>query len=102
MKVIEKLSKQIKEELQDSEKYIRCAMNYAADNKELAEMYYTLACEEMAHSDKLHKAVVREIEKFKATGKEVPPAMQAIWTWQHEQIIEESIDIKVMLEMYKK
>lgn len=102
MRIIEKLSKQIKSEIKGAEKYIECALKHKSDDKELAELYYTLATEEMTHSERLHKAVLREIEKHKATGKEVPPAMQAVWNYQHEEIVEYSTEVKMMIEMYRK
>lgn len=102
MKKIETLSKQIRAEIKDAKKYIECALKNKESEKDLADLYYTLAAEEMGHMDKLHNAVTKEIAKFKASGKEVPPVMQEIWNWQHGEIIEESTEVKLMIEMYRK
>lgn len=102
MRIIEKLSEQIEEELEGAREYIECAAKYKMNNKELAELYYSLAVEEIGHSEKLHKGVVREIDKYKATGKEVPPAMLAIWDYQHNKLVEESTEIKMLIEVYRK
>lgn len=102
MKIIEKLSKQIHEEIKDAKKYIECALMEKERNKDLADLYYLLAGEELGHMEKLHAAVVKEISKFKATGKEVPAVMQEIWNWQHGEIIEESTEVRMMIEMYRK
>lgn len=102
MRIIEKLSKQIRAEIKDAEKYIECAAKHKMEDKELAELYYTLATEEIAHSERLHKAVLREIDRYKATGKEVPTTMQAVWNYQHEEIVEHATEVKMMIELYRR
>ena len=43
MKIIETLSNQIEEELEDAEKYIRCALEKKEQDPALADTYYRLA-----------------------------------------------------------
>ena len=49
--------------------------------------------------DSLHKMAVRMIEKKKESGAEVPPAMQAVWDWEHEQMIDRVGKIKTLMSM---
>jgi rubrerythrin len=101
------MAKQIREELHDSEKYIECAMKYKDSDKDLADMYYNLASEEMTHADKVHNQVVREIRKaedeYRDDGKESTLAvMHAVWDYEHDNLIEEAAEVKTKIDMYSK
>lgn len=100
MQIIKTLSKQIKEELHDAEKYARDALAHKADDPALAATYYRLANAEIEHASMLHDDVVREIEKAKGE-KVVPPVMFDIWNWKHDELIEEEKEVRLLLEMYK-
>lgn len=99
---IKELIENIEEEIHGAKEYAEYANKYKDDDKELAEMYYSLATVELDHVDKLHKAVVRLIEKYRATKGEPPTEMKAIWVWEHEKQIEEVAEIKILLEMSRK
>ena len=101
MKLIKKLEDQINEELHDAKKYIKCAMNHRDEHRDLADMYYQLSQDEMAHADKLHKMVVSEIETYRRKEGEPPAEMLAVYNYLHEKEIEKAKDIKKMWEMYK-
>ena len=65
MKLIEKLCDMISEELDDAEKYARCALKHREDYPELAQTFYKLSNEEMDHMNALHKMVVSIIEDYR-------------------------------------
>lgn len=98
MKKIKWLVEQIREELHDAEKYAECAMKQKDDDRELATVYHRLAEQELEHSHILHDQVVRVIREH---GGEPPAAMQAIWDWEHEKMVEEEKEVKLLLEMYR-
>lgn len=102
MKIIKKLIEQIDEEVCGAAEYAKCATKYKVEDKALADMYFEMANQELMHVDKLHSQVVRYIQQQKASGKEVPVAMQAVWDWEHSKIVDNVSRIKVMLDMYKK
>ena len=102
MKMIKKIIDQIYDELEGSEEYIECAMKEKAEHPTIANMYYEMSLMEMSHVDKLHSAVVTLINEAKAKGEEPPPTMMAIYEYEHEKIMEEATEIKVMQEMYKR
>ena len=54
---------------------------------------------ELGHVDSLHKMGVRMIDKEKELGQQIPPAMQAVWDWEHEQMIDRVARIKSLLSM---
>ena len=65
MKLIQKLSEQIEEEIADAKKYIKCAMSMKDDHPEISRTYYNLALQELEHSSMLHDAVTDEIKRYK-------------------------------------
>lgn len=99
MKEIKKISEQIDEELQDAEKYLKCAEKYKAGNPVLAEVYYNLSLEEMKHVTMLHEAGVRLINEYSATNP-IPEGMQAIYDYLHERHIKWASKIKSRQEAY--
>ena len=100
MREIKKISEQIDEELQDAEKYLKCAKKYKIDNPTLADVYYNLSLEEMNHVSMLHEAGVRLIEEYSATNP-IPEGMQAIYDYLHERHIKWAAKIKAKQEQYK-
>lgn len=101
MLIIKKLSKMIKEEISDAEKYAHCALNHKEDDKALADVFYTLATEELKHMDMLHEQVTRLIAAYKKEKGDPPEAMQALYDYVHEEQIENVKEVKVLLSMYK-
>ena len=101
MLIIKKLSKMIKEEICDAEKYANCALKYKDEDKALAETFYTLASQELQHMELLHAQVVRLISDYKAKKGEPSEAMQAVYDYIHEEQIENVREVKVLLAMYK-
>lgn len=103
MKIIEKLSERIEDELHDSEKYIECALKWKENDNDvlLAKMYYDLSIDELKHSTMLHDNIVRLINELIQTGTEVPSDMKAVYDYLHEKQIEKSNSIKVMQAMYR-
>ena len=101
MLIIKKLSKMIKEEICDAEKYANCALKFKEEDKQLAETFYTLANNELQHMDALHTQVVRLINDYKSKNGEPPEAMQALYDYVHEEQIEHVKEVKVLIGMYK-
>ena len=102
MKLIKTIVEDIKEELEGAEHYAKLATQYKDEDKALAENYAKMAEAELGHVNALHAQVVRIIKDWKATnGKEVPAAMQAVWDWEHEQMIDKAAGIKMLLSMYR-
>ena len=84
MRVIKVLSKQIEEELEDSNKYIDSALTYRTQFPKLAETYIELANEEIGHAERLHKQVVSLISEIQI---EIPKFMQELWEEKHIELI---------------
>lgn len=101
MQCIKELSRNIKDEVKDADKYAKLALEYKEKDKALADTYYTLAGEELKHLEMLHNQVTRLIANYKATKGEPPAAMLAVYEYLHEEMIECVAEVKVKLGMYK-
>ena len=101
MKIIEKLSDMIEEELADAEKYAKCALKYKEERPSLAQTFYNLSIDEMKHMNMLHDEVVKIINEYRSQGQEVPPEMQAVYDYLHKKQIDKATSNKIIMESYK-
>ena len=101
MKIIEKLSDMIDEELCGAENYVKCAIKHKDDNRSLAETFYAISNDEMRHVSMLHGEVVKLIEQHRREKGEPPAEMLAVYNYLHEKQIDKAADVKAMQNMYK-
>lgn len=98
MKEIKKISQQIDAELEDAEKYLKCAYKYKDTNSILANMYYDLSVAEMNHVTILHDASVKLISEYKG---QIPEGMQSLYEYLHERHMKWARKIMTKQEQYK-
>ena len=101
MKIIEKLSEKISEEIHDAKSYAQLALENKEQNPELSRVLYEISTEEMGHMSKLHAAVADLIEKYRRTNGEPPAAMLAVYDYLHKQQIGKAAEAKAMQELFK-
>ena len=101
MLIIKKLSSMIKEEINDAEKYVNCALKYKDEDRALADTFYTLAGQELQHMEMLHLQVARIINDYRTKKGEPPAGMQALYDYIHEEQIADVKEVKILLSMYK-
>ena len=101
MKIIEKLSKMIEDELSDAERYAKCALKEKEERPALAQTFYTLSIDEMKHATMLHDEVTRVINEYRSAGNEPPADMTAVYNYLHDKQIERATNIKIIQESYR-
>ena len=101
MKKIKELSEYIEEEISDSCKYAKAALEVKDTDRQLADVFYTLSLEEMKHMQMLHNEVARIIEQYRKEHGEPPASMLAVYDYLHEKQIEHANEAKNYQSMYK-
>ena len=101
MKIIECLSDQIADEIDSAEKYARCALEKKEEYPQLAETYYRLANEKLAHMGMLHTQVVAIIDSYRKEKGEPPEHMKMLYEILHRKHIEHAAAVKGMIALYK-
>lgn len=101
MKIIQKLSDMIEEEICDAEKYAKCALKERDEYPELGATFYKLANEEMEHMSMLHQQVVTLIEDYRKKNGDPPEAMRMLYDIMHKKHIEQAAAVKGMIALYK-
>lgn len=101
MKLIEKLSEMIDEEIEDAGKYAKCALKYKEENPALSKTFYDLSTDEMRHMTLLHDEVARIIAQYRKENGEPPTAMLAVYDYLHEKQIKKAKEVKDYQAMYR-
>lgn len=102
MKIIEKLTEQIAEELEDAERYAEGALRVKDEYPRVAEVYHKLSGEELEHANMLHGAAAGLIEEYRKTEGAPPAGMLAVYNYLHEKQIRKAAAVKALREMYVK
>ena len=101
MKEIKYIAERICEELEDAEGYAKHALKYKDTDREMSQALAELARQELSHSETLHHQAVRLIREQRDSGVTPPAAMQAVWDWEHERMIEKTAHIKHLIDMLR-
>lgn len=101
MKIIEKLSEKIEEEVCDAKSYVTMAMEYKEEYPELSRTLYNISTQEMEHMNLLHGEVTTIIRKYRETTGEPPADMLAVYDYLHKKQIDKSLEVKTLQAMYK-
>lgn len=100
MNIIKVISKNIEDELDDAEKYVKQAIVEKEKNPSVAELFHTLAREEMGHMDRLHTAVVKLIKEYRDANGDPPEGMQLLYEYLHEAHTERAARIQAYIMQY--
>ena len=95
----------LKDEIEDSEEYLRFASMAKVEDPAGAALAVKLAEVELQHAKDWHELAVSEIDKQKRMlaekGESVPPMMLEAWKYEHAEYVEKVSKLKHMAEMLK-
>lgn len=97
MKEIKCIVENIKDAIHDADRYAKLALEYKDVDRALADSYWKIANNELDAINQMHSHAVRMIN----ASQEKPPAMVAVWEYEHKNKIEWVTRIKAALDMYK-
>ena len=101
MKLIEKLSNKIEEEIWDAKAYVKMAIEVKEEYPELSRTLYNISTQEMEHMNLLHGEVTQIIKRYRETQGEPPADMMAVYDYLHKKQIDMSLEVKTLQSMYK-
>jgi rubrerythrin len=102
MKLIQKFTELIEDELESAEDYIKMAVMHKDEHPMLAKVLYDISSDEMHHVDMLHDEVVKLIEEHRREKGDPPAMMLAVYNYLHERHIDKANKIKIMQSEYRK
>lgn len=101
MKLIQKLSEMIEDEIDGAEEYAEEALKHREDDPALAQTFYDIAGVELQHVTMLHEQVKRIIEKHRREHGEPPAPMQAVYDYLHKKQIEKVAKVRHYLASFR-
>ena len=101
MKIIEKISDRITDEIEDAKTYAMMALEIRDDYPEMARVLYTISLQEMEHMRMLHEGLTNLILKYRQEKGEPPEKMMIIYQYLHEKQIEKAAEAKNIQSMFK-
>ena len=101
MKLIEKLTDRIDEEIEDVKYYAKLATEVKAEYPGLAQTLFTIAVQEDGHQAAIHNEVVKIIEEHRRTHGEPPATMMAVYDYLHKKSIDKLAEARMFMEVYK-
>lgn len=96
MKEIKCLIEIIEEELDGADHYAELYHKYSASDRQLSETFKKVAQQELDHVHMFHDQAARLIREY---PKDPPEAMKAIWEWEHDKMIEQEKEVRILLDM---
>lgn len=101
MRLIQKISDRINEEVNDAKWYAKHALKFKTKHRSLADTMYTISQEEIRHANMLHAEVTKLIDEYRAINGDPPPIMQQLYDYMHEQSMASMNEAQTLQQMYK-
>ena len=102
MRILKELIEKANDTMEEVEWYGEQAHHLRPEHKELADTYIEIADMHVKIYNMLHSRMVALIDNEKKKGVPVPQEMQAIWDYEHKNMIKEFAEAKYMIDEYRK
>jgi rubrerythrin len=101
MKLIEKLTDRIDEEIEDVKYYAKLATEVKAEYPTLAQVLFNISTQEDGHQAAIHNEVVKIIEEHRRNHCEPPAPMMAVYDYLHKKSIDKLAKARMYQDVYK-
>ena len=101
MKIIERLSDRIDDEIGDIKRYAIMAAEVKEKHPGLANVLYNISVQEDTHQAALHAEVVKLIEQHRKNHGEPPAVMMAVYEILHKRSMDKLAEARRYQEIYK-
>lgn len=101
MKRISTLLEQMDDELDGAREYAQCALHLKDEDKELADVYVSLARTELDHYQKLYNQMTRVMTNYRSEHGDLSPELQEFYDWQRTKTMDCMAEVKVLVDSYK-
>lgn len=102
MKILKDLIEKADDTLEEVEWYAERAHVLRHEHKALADVYIKVAEMHVTIYNMLHERMVELIKEQREKGVEPPPAMLAIFEYEHEKLVKDFSEAKMLIEEYKR
>lgn len=101
MKYISMLLEQMDDELDGAREYAQCALHLKDEDKELADVYASLARTELSHYQQLYNQMTRIMTNYRSEHGDMPHELQEFYDWQRTKTMNCMAEVKVLVDSYK-
>lgn len=101
MKYISVLLEQMDDELDGAHEYAQCALRSKDEDRELAEVYMSLARTELDHYQKLYNQMTRIMTNYRSEHGDMSYELQEFYDWQRTKTMNHMAEVKVLVDSYK-
>ena len=103
MRMIKKLSEDIRENIHEAKEKIMTAYKLRDEDKSIADWYKEMAVRHIGFNEAGHSNVVRLIKEAeeKMQGNPMMPGMIAVYNEMHADIMAEAAEVQGMIAAYK-
>ena len=102
MRILKDLISKAHDTMEEVEFYATKAHHLRSEHRSLADTYIKVAEMHVTIYNMLHEKMVMLIEEEKKKGVVVPASMQAVYDYEHENLIKDFGEMKYLIEEYKK
>lgn len=81
--------------------YAQCALHLKDEDKELADVYASLARTELDHYQKLYNQMTRIMTNYRSEHGDLSPELQEFYDWQRTKTMVCMAEVKVLVDSYK-
>lgn len=99
--IIRQEFEQMDDELDGAREYAQCALHLKDEDKELADVYVSLARTELDHYQKLYNQMTRVMTNYRSEHGDLSPELQEFYDWQRTKTLDCMAEVKVLVDSYK-